>query len=123
MSLHVISTGNDPQRMEHLDTLRSLCRRYLREPDSVHETDVVADSSTLSFEFIPDLTTDEERRYARLLSASVSPVRLAPDDLESLLPTLMGLRDYHSLASPTNAQSVAAIKGIIRVLRALLRDE
>lgn len=37
-----------------------------------------------------------------------------------------GLRAYHALAAPTNAQSVAAIKALIRMVRLLVgetRDE
>lgn len=47
---------------------------------------------------------------------------LTPAERNALEDEIDGLRTYFGLASPTNAQSVAAIKAIIAVLRAVLRD-
>lgn len=99
------------------EPLRLLCVEYLREPD--HST---VTGGVVSWVFLPDLSAEEETRFARLHQLAASDVRITLDECEALLPTLVGLRDYHALASPTGAQTVAAVKGIIRVLRALLRD-
>jgi hypothetical protein len=130
MSTHVISTGLPD--WDRFDRLRTLLRRHLREPSAVLETDVVTEgtgfdrrlvSATLSVVFDPDLTAADEARLARILSLVDSAVSVTPETLTTLLPTLRGLRDYYALPSPTAAQTVAAVKGLARVVADLLRDE
>lgn len=75
------------------------------------------------YTFIPDLTPAESATFddlVRTIRARVPSITLV--EYQALKSALSGLRQYHGLASPTNAQSVAAIKAIIEVLRALLRD-
>lgn len=130
MSTHVISSGGLPD-WDQVRAVTRLARRQLREPTAVTETDVVTEgtgedtrlvSSTVSLVFNPDLTAEEQTRLARLQSIAASAVALSPEELENLLPTLRGLRNYHGLASPTPEQTVSAVKGLTRVVAALLRE-
>jgi hypothetical protein len=72
--------------------------------------------------FDPPLTVEEQATFDALSSLSRSAVQVTPEEWAGLQTEIDGLRTYHGLATPTNAQSVAAIKAIIRVLRAILRD-
>lgn len=62
------------------------------------------------------ITVDRMHRLLRF-NEPIDPARW-----RAITDEVQLLRDYHALASPTNVQSVAAIKAIIRVLRALIAD-
>lgn len=74
------------------------------------------------FIFDPPLTVVEQETFDRLMALSRSAVQVTPTEWASLQNELDGLRTYHALATPTAAQTTQAVKAIIRVLRALLRD-
>lgn len=78
------------------------------------------DAPALTFD--PDLTAQEVATLDRLRIVARASLRLTPGEFEAIAAEAPTLRAYLTLNSPTNAQSVAAIKGIIRVLRAILRD-
>jgi hypothetical protein len=98
------------------ERLVRLCEQFLR-PAQLGAAD-----GRLELTFDPDLTPTEQARFDRLAMLAGGRLTLDPAELEALLPTLNGLRDYHALAAPTGAQTVAAVKGLIRVARAILRD-
>lgn len=77
---------------------------------------------TVAYVFEPDLSAEEATTLGDLVALSRGGLTITPAEFVALKPTLVGLRDYHALASPTAAQTTAAVKGLIRVLRALLRD-
>lgn len=78
----------------------------------------VAGATTARFE--PDLSAAEQALYARLLRLHRSRLGLTPAEYDALAPDLNGLRNFVALASPTAAQTAAATKALIRVLRAIL---
>jgi hypothetical protein len=73
--------------------------------------------------YTPDLTAQEAQRLADLqdwLNGRLSASTFAEyQALKGLIPQL---RDYVQNASPTAAETVAATKGLIRLLRALFRE-
>lgn len=82
---------------------------------------MVDDGLSLTLSFTPDLSPEEELRLGRIMRVE-GLTRVTPAEWADLEPDIDGLRTYHGLASPTNAQTVSAVKAIIRVLRALIRD-
>lgn len=108
MSTHVISSGGVPD-WQHI---RSVIRLAHREPSAVTETDVVTEgtgegarlvSATVSLVFDPDLTPEEKTEFDAVLSA-VQSLPLFQD----LIPTL--------------DQTNEAVKGLTRIVDALLRE-
>ena len=74
--------------------------------------------ATRTLTWTPDLTPAEVL-LARAIGCSV---RITVAERDALEADIDGLRTYHGLASPTAAQTAQAVKAIIRVLRAILRD-
>jgi hypothetical protein len=70
--------------------------------------------------FAPDLEPAEIMTYQSLLRLHRSRLGLTPAEFAALDPDLDGLRAYVNTASPSAAQTVAATKALIRVLRAVL---
>lgn len=70
--------------------------------------------------FYPDLSASEQQTYALLVRVHRSRVGLTFADYTVLQPDLVGLRAFANLASPTAAQTAAAVKALIRVVRAIL---
>jgi hypothetical protein len=108
----------DPNAFDVAVRMSELAAQYLRP-----STGAISWNGT-SYEplFDPPLTAEEQATYDALFSLSRSAVHVTPEEWAGLRNEIDGLRTYHGLATPTNAQSVAAIKAIIRVLRAILRD-
>lgn len=97
--------------------LAALCRTYLREPARFYADD----AGVPVVEWSPPLSAAEQAILDDLKAmARLRITGLTLAEYQALKPTLAGLATYRDLASPTNAQSVAAIKGIIDVLRALV---
>lgn len=115
MSVHTFPGRNSiPER--RLADLDRLCGQYLQRSPSIED-----DGNTLTLTFTPDLTAGEETILARIMRVE-GLMRITPAEWSIIEPDIDGLRTYMDISSPTNAQSVAAIKAIIRVLRALMRD-
>lgn len=98
--------------------LAALCTEALRPPLST-ETDAATGAPVLVFE--PPLSAAEQAVYddlARMVRLRVTGLTLA--EYQVLKPTLQGLATYRDATSPTAAQTAAAVKGIIDVLRALV---
>ena len=98
-------------------SLIDLISQLIRPP-----TERYLENGELVMIFEPPLTPAEQVRVERFRGLLRSAVRLTPDEWDTLAPEIDGLRTYHGLATPTQAQTVLAVKAIIRVLRALLRD-
>lgn len=74
-------------------------------------------------EFDPALTPAEQALYGRLLRIAKSRVvGIAPAEYAALEAGITRLRTYRVTASPTNAATVQAVKDLIDVIRAILRD-
>lgn len=120
MSTHPIPspTGDplDAIRWQRFEQVRALCRAYLREPEGVTD-----DGTTLSLVFAPDLTAGEAAILARLIRLT-GMLRITPAEWQAIEPDLVTGRNYVQNASPTNVQTVAAVKSLWRVIGALLRD-
>jgi hypothetical protein len=96
------------------DAFVRLCETTLRRPALVIE-----DGQVVAI-FLPELTAAEQDVYDDLLRLHRSRLGLTPSEFLGLKDDLAGLRTYHGLASPTAAQTAAATKALIRVLRAIL---
>jgi hypothetical protein len=74
--------------------------------------------------FVPPLTTAEQASLAdlRLMARFSIASDLTLAEFQALKPDLATGRAFLGIASPTQAQAVAAERAIIRVLGALLRD-
>lgn len=117
MSTHPIPISPDAPPREAAELVE---RCALLAEHAIRRCSVDWDAQTLRFE--PDLSAAEQSALQRLLTVARSSVRLTPAEYDAIAAEALGLRAYVGVASPTNAQSVAAIKAMIRVLRAVLRD-
>lgn len=97
--------------------LIGLCLQYLRQPSITTDA---AGTSTWTFD--PPLTTAEQTTFADLTTMARFGVTLTLAEWQTIKPDAAGLKAYLGLASPTNAQSIAAIKAIIRALGVIIRD-
>ena len=69
------------------------------------------------------LTKDQVHAEQDALSGHISGIGVVtPAEYAAIEDDIAGLKAFIGLTSPTNAQSVAAIKGLIRVLGAIVRD-
>lgn len=106
----------DSLRWQRLARIQALCRAYLgREPE------VTDDGITLTVAFTPDLTPAEAQTLAAIVHISGIGV-VTPAEFYAVLPDVALLTTFVGLASPTNAQAIAAIKSLIRVLGVIVRD-
>lgn len=120
MSTHAIpSPANDPEdsiRWQRAMEVQRLARVHIgREPV------ITDDGTTLSVTFTPDLTAQEQAALKAIIRIT-GLVRVTPQEMAALDGDIDGLATYLGLANPTAAQTVLAVKAIIRCLRALLRD-
>lgn len=115
MSTHAFTLGDDSG--DEAQRIVIACHEAGRAPIGVELS-----GTTLTLTFTPDLTAGEQTALAELVRAAKSVLGLSRQERNALEDDIAGLRTYYGLASPTNAQSIAAIKAIIRVLRAVLRD-
>lgn len=108
-----------PDRLAY--RLRDLAERYLRRPASI-ASDATTGSPLLVFE--PPLTTAEQAILDDLTLMATFGVTadLSLAEFRAIKPDLATARQYVGLASPTAAQTAAALKSAIRVLGALLRQ-
>jgi hypothetical protein len=78
------------------------------------------DEQTTRWEWDTDLSAQDAVAFDDLVEASQRGIDF--DRYGVIKPELDGLRTYVGIATPTAAQTAAATKALIRVLRALLRD-
>ena len=108
----------DSLRWERIERARRLCLRYLGvEP-------VITDDGThLTATFTPDLTADEAKTLRAIVR--LSAVGMAtPAEIIAVEGDVASLKTFMGLASPTNAQTLAAVKALVRVVGVyLVRDE
>lgn len=78
-----------------------------------------ADPRTLSW--TPDLSAAQLATAQDVVAAAQANLSITRAEWVALKPDVAALRTYVGIASPTAAQTAAATKAIIRVLRAVLR--
>jgi hypothetical protein len=99
--------------------LRELCDLYLRAPiEMATESDTGAPLAT----FEPPLSTAEQATFAELATMARFGVSLTLAEWQGIKADAAGLRAYLGVASPTAAQTAAAVKGIVRVLGKIIRE-
>lgn len=115
MSVHAFTLGDDSDG----EALRIVlaCHAAQRGPAGVDLT-----GTTLTLTFTPDLTAAETTALTELVRAAKSVLGLSRAERNALESDVTTLRSYLQVATPTLAQTAAATKAIIRVLRAVLRD-
>lgn len=104
---------------EATNRLIALATLYLRAPSEAY-LDTVTGPQLV---FVPDLTAGEQATLADLTTMAkfgiTSNISLA--EFTAIKPDLVTARAFVAIASPTAAQSNAALKSTIRILGALLR--
>lgn len=78
--------------------------------------------ASYTFTWTPDLSTQDQSTLASLVKLAIGSTLLTKAERDFLEPDFNTLRAYANAASPTNAQTIAAVKSIIDVLRAFVRD-
>lgn len=99
-------------------TLIRLCTDSLRAPSSYSTSDPG------SFVWTPPLSAAEQATFTDLqtMASFGLTVSLTLAEFQAIKPDLVTARNFLGIASPTAAQSNAALKATIRVLGALLRQ-
>jgi hypothetical protein len=108
MSIHYV-----PDDVEGFDLLAVVGNHSLRQ---------VKEPGRTAWHIEPDLNPQEAARFDELVADARARIRFTPAEMDALRPDIAGLRTYLALDPPTAAQTVAATKAIIRVLRAIFRD-
>lgn len=117
MSDHPVSSSST---VSGLPGLIDLVTTTIRKPDEVAWDGA---TSTSTYRFTVDLTTQEAATFVDLVATlRTRNVDLTPAEYQAIKPDIAGLRTYAGIATPTLAQTAAAVKAQSRVLRALLRD-
>lgn len=116
MSVHAIPAGLDVERVGRL------CQALLRAPSGVVYGNGLWAAPT-AVEFTPDLTAAEVTTLAEIVQRCQSAVVWSDADWAVFRTQYPGLKAYLGIANPTNAQTAAAVKAIIRVVAAIVRTE
>ena len=111
-----VNDTGDSLRWERIERARRLCERYLGV-----EPVITDDGTTLSATFTPDLTPAEAQTLRAIVRISGMFV-VTPDEMAARESDFTGLAAFMALPSPTQAQTLAAVKAVIRILGAVLRD-
>ena len=120
MSIHAIISPigdlTDSLRWQRAVEIQRLALAHIgREPI------IIDDGTTLSLSFTPDLAAGETVTLRRLI-ATTGLLRITPTEWAAIEDDLASLRIYSDLLAPTGAQTVSAVRSIIRALRVLMRD-
>ncbi len=94
--------------------LDGLCVRYLRLPESF-----AADGSAI---FTPPLTAPEQATFDDLKLMAKFGVEMTLAEWQSIKADAAALKAYNGVATPTLAQTAAAVKAINRVLATIVRS-
>lgn len=97
-----------------------LLQRFLRPPQGMI-VDLGPDQRLTALEFDPPLTPTEEQRLQAILALLACPFDWTPDDLTVFRAEQATLAGYLTKNQPTQAETAAAVKALIRVVRAIIR--
>ena len=113
-----VNDTGDSLRWERIERAKRLCERYLGV-----EPVITDDGTKLSVTFTPDLTADEVKTLRAIVRLSAMGMA-TPAEVIAVEPDVVAIKAFMALPSPTNAQTLAAVKAIVRVLGVyLVRDE
>ena len=115
MSLHNIPNGIDPR------TLRLFLAKRIREPSGILYGNGL-DQPPTAVEFEPDLSQDEAAKLASLVVIAGMAVQWGIEDLAVFRANRQMLSNYTANNSPTNAQTAAALKALIRVVETIIKE-
>jgi hypothetical protein len=105
---------------DELPTFVELLESYLRVPTSLSRDPA---TGTVTGTFDPPLSAPEQALLASLFTLAKSRVGgLTPAEWDAIQPDAAACRTYLGLATPTAAQSAAALKSLIRIVAVLLRQ-
>lgn len=96
--------------------LLRLCSAYLRMPTRYDASDPA------SFVWVPPLTSSEQAAFADLEVMATFGVELTLAEWQSIKADAAALKAYNGVATPTLAQTAAAVKAINRVLATIVRS-
>lgn len=99
--------------------LLGLVTVLIRQPDSVV---LSADGLTLTYHFNVDLTAAQATRFGELVNLLHAHVRLDLADFDNVKADYQTAKAFVGIATPTQAQTAAALKAVIRVLGAVFRN-
>jgi hypothetical protein len=116
MSTHAIPAGLD------IDRACRLLRAVLREPSGVVYGNG-PEAVPTAVEFSPGLTSAEQTTLAEVLQRCQTAVYWSDADWTVFKAEYATLKTYLGITSPSNAQTAAAAKAIIRVIAAMVRVE
>jgi hypothetical protein len=105
-----MSTHNLPANID-MDLARYLLVKYLREPSGIIYGNGLQSPPT-AVEFTPDLSAQE----LTTLSEIAQRYQDAKADYDQYETFRTQLKAYLNLASPTNAQTLAAVKATVRIV-------
>lgn len=115
MSVHPIPPNIDIGRLSRLIT------QALRAPSGL-----VAGNGTnqppTALEFTPDLSAAEQATLDRVIGAAQKAVDFSPGEYQAIKDEVATLAAYLGNNSPTAAQTAAALKALIRVVRQIVRE-
>src|SRR4029077_1940613 len=100
---------------------RRLLMLALREPSGVVYGNGTNAPPT-ALEWTPDLSLAEQTTLDRIIGASGKGFDLTPGEYQAIKDEVVTLSAYLGAASPTQAQTVTALKALIRVVRAMVRE-
>ena len=117
MSIHAIPAGVT------MATLNPHLVRDLRKPSRmIEETSVSAPPQVTALEFTPDLSAAEQTTLARIFSAATKGFDLTAGEYQAIKDEVATLSAYLGVATPTLVQTATALKALIRVVRAMVRE-
>ena len=70
----------------------------------------------------PDLSPADQATLQSVLKLVTGVTLITPAERTALEPDFVNLRAYANAASPTNAQTVTAVKSLINFVRAIVND-
>lgn len=111
------TVANPTSATDGLPGLLDAVTAAIRAPQSV-----AWDGASVVYTFIPDLTAAEATTFGDLVTLHRFSVEMSLAEWQQVKPDAAALKQYLGLSSPTNAQSVAAIRSIIRVLGVIVRS-
>ena len=101
------------------ERLLALCATYLRSPAEAARE---AETGAPLFVFDPPLSAAEQATFDGLASMARFGVTLTLAEWQSIKADAAGLKAYLGVASPTAAQTAAAVKAVVRVLGTIIRS-
>ncbi len=115
MSIHLIPALADT------DKLHRQVHRSLRAPSGAIHANGTQQPPT-ALEWTPDLSAAEQATLADVVTAANAAIELDTTDFAKIQAEIATLKSYVTNPSPTTVQTTAALKALIRVVLAFVRQ-